>query len=98
MLKIRPFLELFLIAAIGASGAVIVDFTLSTDGSLLHSAAGYIDAAAAFVAAPQIPFRAVAAVLVLLGACSVFYLRPLSRKGAFACGFAAIATLAIFTP
>ncbi len=98
MLKFRSFFEIYLIAAVGACAAIIVDFALSAEGSLLFGAAQYAAAAAAYVSAPQIPLYAIAVLLIFLGASSVFYLRPLSRKGALVCGFAVIATLAILVP
>ena len=86
------------IAAIGAAIAVAVDFAISMDGSLVHGATGYLDAVASQLSSISISFHFVSASLVLFGALSVFYLRPLTRKGAFACGFAAIAMLSIFVP
>ena len=87
-----------LIAAIGAAIAVAADFAIAMDGSLVHGVAGYLDAATGRISPIPISFHFVSAGLVFLGALSVYYLRPLTRKGAFACGFAAIAMLAIFVP
>jgi hypothetical protein len=98
MLKIRSILELLIAAALGGGGAVSVDFILSMDGSLLHGFSALIDSATAYFMKPPLPLHFAAAALIAFSAVSIFYFRPLSRKGAFASGFAAIAILAIFIP
>lgn len=97
-MKQHPFFEILIIAAMGAAVAVSIDFAISMDGSLVHGATGYLDDVANQLSSIPISFHFVSASLVLFGALSVYYLRPLTRKGAFACGFAAIAMLAIFVP
>ncbi len=98
MLKIRPFTELFLLSGVGAAIAVAVDFLVSADGSLLHNLAGVIDIWVVRFTPEWAAMRIAIAALVITGASSVFYFKPLSRKGAFASGFGTVAALAIFLP
>lgn len=98
MQRLNPFVELIVIAAAGALTAILIDFTVANDGSLLRSISQYLNIAANRISSAQIPLYVIAGVLALIGASSAFYLRPLTRKGAFACGFVAIATLAILVP
>ena len=96
MTKLRPVTEIFALAAIGASLALLVDFLISKDASLVTSLSQHVDLVAVKFDVSPIPIEVIAGALVILGALSVHYLRPLTRKGALAAGFTAIAIISIF--
>lgn len=98
MIRLRPFFELFILSGFGAAIAVAIDFVVSGNGSLLSGLATLLDMYLAQYLPGQTTVKIAALVLILFGACSTFYFRPLSAKGAFAGGFAILAVLAIFVP
>ena len=98
MSKFKIILEVFVVAEFGAIVAVLIDFFVSLDGSLLHSISQIIDAVFGFVLLPRIPIILAAAVLIIFAGLLALYFRPLTRKGAFISGFGAIAMIAIFIP
>ncbi len=97
-MKLQETYTLMLFAAIGAAIGTVIDYYLSLDSSLLYGISELMDQVTTFIMSPPLPFYMAAAALVVLGSLSILYARPLTRKGAFTCGFAAIAILAIFIP
>ena len=98
MIKFDPFLEILLAAAIGAGSATFIDATLAADGSMVLGLSSMFSLLTGAVNGQLAPIWLAGTGLVALAALSVLYFRPLSRKGGFACGFAAVAILALFIP
>ena len=98
MLKIHPFTELSLLAGIGGGLAVVIDFLVSRDGSFVRTVEANIDQFTTYIFPPFLPTLFAVVLVLLASALSIFYFRPLSRKGAIACGFGTVAGLAIFFP
>ena len=90
--------ELFIVAALGAGSAILIDTAAAVDRPLVYSFASLFEKAASVATLPPVVFYAIASALVFGGAFSIFNFRPLNRRGAFACGFASIAIIAIFLP
>ncbi len=93
MPKIPYIAERALIAGTGGSLALFIDALRLKDASLLQHVAERSDLSSASGHAGAIALSAAA--LIALSAVSVFYLKPLSRKGALASGFMAMAVVAL---
>ncbi|MEQ1930987.1 MAG: hypothetical protein ABL957_10740 [Parvularculaceae bacterium] len=89
--------EKYLSAASGAGLAALVEAFNAPQTALLSRLAGLGLRADAAISAPVAHVLGVAA-LAALAMASLAYVRPLSRKAAFACGFCVVAVLAILTP
>ena len=96
-LKIHPFGELALAGGLGAAAAISADLATSVDASLLHGFVQSIFGGMGLKAA-SVDLGYGSVFLMALGALSVLYFRPLSRKGAFFCGFSVIAAIAVVFP
>ena len=95
---IDPKMELHLAALLGALSASFVDTTLERDQAVSRFIFNCLDWLMVSVFNLNAMLGTGTLVLLLIGACSVFYFRPLNIRGAFAGGFAAIAVLSIFAP
>ena len=94
----KPIVEIFGWAGVGAGLAIAIDYAVSRDASLLFSVTQYVDRLLSAAGPYTLSLRLAFFILLGIGASSIFYFRPLSRKGAFGGGFGAIGALAILLP
>ena len=96
-IKNRPTFQLLGASAAGAALALFIDLIISIHGSVMHGVSVLLraDPGGSLLGVTQ---AILGFILIIVGAASIFYFKPLNRKAAFACGFAAIAILALFIP
>ncbi|MEO1242985.1 MAG: hypothetical protein AAFX54_13845 [Pseudomonadota bacterium] len=97
-MKLNPFHDLHAFGAAGAAAATFIELIASGEASLLIAVSGFFLWSLGLSDEPNLIVIAVFLILSLIGVGSIYYFRPLTRKGALASGFAAIAVLAIFVP
>lgn len=94
-MRIPPYSELLLVAALGSAAAAGVDVVIN------GAAAGIMKAAGALAAGGLAPGAALvlgAGLLAASGPASVFYFRPLTRRGAFSLAICATAVVSMLVP
>jgi hypothetical protein len=94
-MRISPFAEIFAVAALGAAGALGLDLLINGAGAGAMKAASLLSAAG--LARPAALFCGALAVGAP-GPLSVFYFRPLTKRGAFTLAFGIVAIMAMLTP
>ncbi len=94
-MRISPFFELLLVAGLGSLTALAFDFAINGAASGAMKAASLF-AVTGFGATAAAAFGAL--LVAASGPASVFYFRPLTRRGAFTLAVGAAAVVSILTP
>lgn len=85
-------------AAMGIAAATIIDLTQSDDASALYVFNKWVGGLTETLGLGGLPLYAIVLILMGIGAASVFYLQPVTLRGAFAQGFGVLAAIMTLAP